>query len=78
LKFLSVKSIVIAPAKTGNDNRSKNAVINTDQTIKGNLFIVIPGDRMLKIVVMKLIAPNIELAPLTCKLNIAKSTLGPE
>jgi hypothetical protein len=33
---------------------------------------------MLKIVVMKLIAPNIELAPLTCKLNIAKSTLGPE
>jgi hypothetical protein len=27
LKFLSVSSIVIAPAKTGNDNNNKKAVI---------------------------------------------------
>jgi hypothetical protein len=33
---------------------------------------------MLKIVVIKLIEPNIEAAPDKCKLNIAKSTAGPE
>lgn len=32
LKFLSVKSIVMAPAKTGNDNNSNTAVIK--QTIQ--------------------------------------------
>jgi len=35
LKFRSVKSIVIAPASTGNDINSKIVVINTDQTNKG-------------------------------------------
>jgi hypothetical protein len=78
LKFLSVKSIVIAPAKTGSDNNNKKAVIKTAHTIRGNRCIVIPGARMLKIVVIKLIAPKIEEAPLTCKLKIAKSTDGPE
>jgi hypothetical protein len=78
LKFLSVNNIVIAPAKTGKDNNNKNAVIRTDQTIKGRRCILIPGDLILKIVVIKFIAPRIELAPLTCKLKIAKSTLGPE
>ena len=33
---------------------------------------------MLKIVVIKLIAPKIEEAPAKCKLKIAKSTDGPE
>ena len=37
LKFRSVNSIVIAPANTGNESSSKNAVINTDHTNKGNL-----------------------------------------
>jgi hypothetical protein len=37
LKFLSVNNIVIAPAKTGKDNNSKNAVIKTDHTNKGRL-----------------------------------------
>jgi hypothetical protein len=69
---------VIAPAKTGNDNNNKNAVINTDHTYKGNLCINIPGLRILKIVTMKLIAPKIEDAPAICKLKIAKSTEGPE
>jgi hypothetical protein len=35
LKFRSVSNIVIAPANTGNDNRSRKAVINTAQTNKG-------------------------------------------
>jgi len=37
LKFLSVNSIVIAPAITGNDNNNKKAVINTAQTNNGTL-----------------------------------------
>jgi hypothetical protein len=78
LKFLSVKSIVIAPAKTGNESNNKKAVINTDQTNKGTRWAVIPGFRMFKIVTMKLIAPSIEEAPARCKLKIAKSTAPPE
>jgi len=78
LKFRSVKSIVIAPASTGNDNNNKNAVINTDHTNNGILCNFIPGARILKIVVIKLIAPKIEEAPAKCKLKIAKSTDGPE
>ena len=78
LKLRSVSNIVIAPASTGNDNKSKIAVINTAQTIKGILCIHIPGALMFKIVVMKLIAPSIEEAPAKCKLKIAKSTDGPE
>lgn len=63
LKFLSVKSIVIAPASTGKDRSSKKAVIRTDQTNKGSLSQVTPGARILKIVVIKFIAPNIDEAP---------------
>jgi len=55
--------MVIAPPRTGKDNNNKKEVIKTDQTYKGNLCIVIPGALMLKIVTMKLIAPNIEAAP---------------
>jgi hypothetical protein len=36
-----------------------------------------PGARMLKIVVMKLMAPRIEEAPAMCSDRIAKSTAGP-
>jgi len=78
LKFLSVKSIVIAPANTGNDKSSKTAVIKTDQTNKGNLSKVIPGALMFIIVVIKFIAPIIDEAPAQCKLKIAISTEGPE
>jgi len=78
LKFLSVNSIVIAPPSTGNDNNNKKEVIKTDQTYKGILCIVIPGARILKMVVIKLTEPNIEAAPDKCKLKIAKSTEGPE
>ena len=37
-----------------------------------------PGARILKIVVIKLILPKIDAAPDKCKLKIAKSTAGPE
>jgi len=40
--------------------------------------MVIPGVRIFKIVVIKLIAPKIEEAPAMCKLKIAKSTEPPE
>jgi hypothetical protein len=53
-------------------------VIKTDQTYNGILQILIPGARILKIVVIKLIEPKIEAAPDKCKLKIAKSTDGPE
>ena len=78
LKFLSVKSIVIAPARTGRDKSNKKAVIKTDQTKSGSLCILKPGPRMLKIVVIKLIAPRMLEAPERCKLKIAKSTAPPE
>jgi hypothetical protein len=63
LKFRSVSSIVIAPAKTGRDRRSKIAVKKTDQTNKGVRSQVIPVVRILIIVVIKFTAPKIEEAP---------------
>lgn len=54
-KFLSVNSIVIAPASTGRDKRSNTAVSKTDQTNNGVLCRVIPIALMLRMVVMKLI-----------------------
>ncbi|GKG46986.1 hypothetical protein Tco_0504183 [Tanacetum coccineum] len=78
LKLRSVKSIVIPPARTGNDKRSRNAVINTDHTKSGSLCIVIPGALILNTVVIKLIAPKILLAPERWRLKIARSTDPPE
>jgi len=69
---------VIPPARTGNDNNNKMAVIKTAQTNKGNLCIVIPGALIFIIVVIKFIAPNIDDIPAKCKLNIAISTEPPE
>jgi len=70
--------MVIAPANTGKDNNNKIAVIYTDHTNKGILCIVIPGQRMFIIVVIKLAAPKIDEIPAKCKLKIAKSTEPPE
>jgi len=78
LKFLSVNSIVIAPANTGNDNNNNTAVINTAHTNNGILCIVIPGVLILITVVIKFIAPKIDDIPAKCKLKIAKSTAPPE
>jgi hypothetical protein len=69
-KFLSVKSIVIAPAKTGNESNNKNAVTKIDQANKGILCKVIPGVLIFKIVVIKLTAPKIDEAPAKCKLKL--------
>jgi hypothetical protein len=77
LKFLSVSTIVIAPAKTGNDNNNNTAVTTTAHPNKANLCNLIPGLLIFNIVVIKFIAPNKLLTPDKCKANIAKSTLGP-
>jgi len=69
---------VIAPAKTGKESNNKIAVIKTDHTNKGNFLKVIPGQRILIIVTIKLILPAIEDTPAKCKLKIAKSTEHPE
>ena len=78
LKFRSVNNIVIAPANTGNDKINKKAVIKVAHTNNGNLCKVIPGALILKIVVIKLVAPNKDEIPAKCKLKIAKSTEPPE
>src|SRR4051794_40099790 len=67
----------MAPARTGSERSSRNAVTRTDQAKRGILCIVMPGARMLKIVVMKLIAPRIEDAPAIWIDRIAKSIAGP-
>ena len=67
----------MAPAKTGSDSNSRNTVTRIDQTNSGILCRVIPGARMLKMVVMKFIAPRIEEAPAMCSEKIARSTAGP-
>jgi hypothetical protein len=77
LKFLSVNTIVIAPAKTGSDNNNNTAVITTAHPNNASLCNLIPGLRIFNIVVMKFIAPRSELTPDRCKPNMAKSTLAP-
>ncbi len=69
--------MVIAPARTGSDSSSRNAVTRIDHTNSGILWSVMPGARMLKMVVMKLIAPMIEDAPAIWMAKIAKSIAGP-
>jgi hypothetical protein len=79
LKFRSVSSIVIAPAKTGNLKINKTAVILTAHKNKGSLSkekVFVARDVI--IVVKKLIDPRIELIPAKCKLKIAISTETPE
>ena len=69
--------MVIAPASTGIASSSRNAVTRIDHTNSGILCMVMPGARMLKIVVMKLIAPSSDEAPARCRLKIAMSTAMP-
>jgi hypothetical protein len=77
LKFLSVNIIVIPPAKTGNDNNNKTAVITTAHANNINLCNLIPGLLILNVVVIKFMAPRRLDTPERCNPNIAKSTLGP-
>jgi hypothetical protein len=73
----SVRSIVIAPARTGRERRRRIAVRKTDHTNKGVRSQVIPTLRILIIVVMKLTAPRMELAPAKCRLKMERSTDAP-
>src|SRR6202158_4887494 len=76
-KLRSVKSMVMAPASTGSDSNSRNTVTRIDHTNSGILCSVMPGARMLKIVVMKLMAPRIDEAPARWIDKITKSIAGP-
>ena len=51
------------PASTGSDSSSRKTVTRIDHTNSGILCRVMPGARMLKIVVMKLIDPRIDETP---------------
>jgi len=63
LRFRSVNSIVIAPARTGKERRSKITVRKTLHTNRGIRSNVIVVGRILITVDIKLIAPRIEDAP---------------
>lgn len=76
-RFRSVRSMVIAPAKTGRDKRRRIEVIKTDQIKRGVWSQLIPTVRILIIVVIKLIAPKIDDIPARCSLKIVKSTEAP-
>lgn len=67
----------MAPARTGRASSSRNPVMRIDHTNRGILCNVIPGARILKIVVMKLMAPSIEEAPAMCRERMTRSTEGP-
>ena len=64
-------------AKTGKARSKRKAVTRTDHANNGILCIVIPGARIFKIVVIKLIAPKIEEKPAANKPIIMKSNAGP-
>ena len=76
-KLRSVNSMVMAPASTGSESSSSQAVTRIDQTKSGILCSVMPGARMLKIVVMKLMAPRIEEIPAKWIDRITKSMAIP-
>jgi len=76
-KFRSVRSIVIAPARTGRAKRSIITVIKTAHKKSGSRSIWNPLPRMFIIVVIKFKAPKIDLAPARWSEKIARSTDGP-
>jgi len=68
---------VIAPAKTGRDNKSKIVVIKTDHTNNGKRSILILLGRIFMIVEMKLIDPRIDEIPAKWREKIVRSTALP-
>ena len=75
--FRSVKSIVIAPARTGEDRSKRRAVISTAQVNRVMLAGFAGAPCLLKPVVRKLIAPRIDLAPARWRAKIERSTAPP-
>ena len=63
---------------TGKDNNNRIAVTKIAHTNNGSLCSDIPFARMLRTVVIKLIAPSREDTPARCRLKIARSTEPPE
>ena len=63
LRFRSVRSIVMAPAKTGRDRRRSTTVITTAHTNRGIRSRRNPCHRILITVVIKLTAPRMDDAP---------------
>lgn len=61
--FRSVSNMVIAPASTGRESKSRKAVTNTDHMNRGRRSNEMPGVRIFIIVVMKLIDASMEEAP---------------
>lgn len=76
-KLRSVSSMVMAPARTGRDNSSMKAVTRMAQANSGIRCSVMPGARMLKMVVIKLIEPRIDDAPAIWSARITRSIAGP-
>ena len=76
-KWRSVSSIVTAPASTGITAISRYAVMSHVHTKSGIFMSVMPGARMLRIVVMMLIEPMIDEAPRMWTARIVMSTAMP-
>ena len=72
-KLRSISNMVIAPAKTGKDNRINQEVTKIDHENNGTLNNVMPGARMFRNVVIMLIAPRMDEAPETWTAKIARS-----
>src|SRR6476660_1314912 len=72
-KWRSVSSIVTEPASTGITAISRYAVMSQVQTNSGIFSSVMPGARMFRIVVMMLIDPMIDDAPMMCTAKIVMS-----
>lgn len=62
-KFRSVSSIVIPAARTGKERSKRTAVMRTAHTNRGVWYCEMAGGFMLRIVVIKLMAPRIEETP---------------
>lgn len=76
-RFRSVRSMVIAPARTGSERSRRIVVIFTDQTNNGVADNETP-ERSFLTVVIKLIEARIDLAPARWREKITMSTDGPE
>ena len=76
-KYLSVSNMVTAPASTGMDAISRNAVIIQVHTNSGNCMKPMPGARMLNMVAIMLIAPMMEETPRKCTVKIRNGKPSP-
>jgi len=78
LKFRSVKSIVMAPAKTGRAKSSKIVVIRTLHANNVTCSSFIENAFILETVIIKFKDLMMEEAPAKCKDKIVNSTEFPE